>query len=518
MRGESWSPKNINFVGKNEAERTDTLGERYNELLLRREKLLAEIKELNKTSFFGCLDEYTVGKAKINTVAEEWKSRSRSESKYFETVDQLGIRVFVDDLENQPIMEGGSVHFGSKILRRKNVLSLAKTGLHDRDAEAQYQNKIIRIAAPKPTLAEQVSFFLVKGTSPTEIDDLIHELVHQYHSNKRPNFDALVSEGQAYWNGLLQGGDSSELSLHDLANHISGVEDYGNLKANQVMDLLRSVYILYALGLSFKEVARIVTASRYDEAVGAFLPLEDRVTAEEKKHGLGHLDTQALRDIWRLNATNERLEARKQLLVTMHNQFPESAREQNKKHYLESHILGVRVFTKNGPIDAREGNVVYPEGGEFIVSPEEKRGIFFGVVPEELKQSGARGFVLGIYHELTFEKVSEVQRLEDSDLSDQVLTSLSEHARTLSVEAKELVLTNAVEHWPLFAYKPQITKVLKAFFRPNEGRALYQKKYGGEEAELLRQIHKISDASRPHRKAETRLKRLQMVREIIFSK
>lgn len=361
---------------------SEKIGKRYDALLAEREILSQELEKFEYRDYGIIFNSEVVDDKKIDEVTKEWLKKVRSETRFLEPIDNLGITVFTDDLEKQPNFPKEKITFGSKKVAQENVALLTP------GAGFTYTVKHeVEIGGQKPTGRDQLAEFLKNGLIHPTVAAFIHELVHRYHYNRAEgNMSPVLSEAQAYFSGIfMEGPHFSHAGIID--GLVDPEKDYGYSSA-QVIEAIKTVAGLYSLGKSEDEVADLIIKSSYDSEKNKFTPITGVVENLKKEYRLNEIDMQALDDIYRLHANNQRMKAQLLLYKTLKERFPAESLKESKKEVLKRAISVPQYRQEGKPVESDKllQRCVCPMDKDFPYDPDGKRtAVIFGFFPSENK-------------------------------------------------------------------------------------------------------------------------------------
>jgi len=179
---------------------------------------------------------------------DKWLERVRKETGLLANADELGIRIFGDDLERQDKLPFQKYSKGVTISFDPD-LDLTHTGKPTGQGYAEPGGKI-KLKGPQPSQREQLRYFAANGKLHPTIANLVHELIHAFHHNKNLEIDSELGESQAYANGVVEALPFD--SVESATEHIS--KDY-DFSKDRIKSIIENILFLYSRGESTKAVA-----------------------------------------------------------------------------------------------------------------------------------------------------------------------------------------------------------------------------------------------------------------------
>ncbi|MEK7508663.1 MAG: hypothetical protein AAB568_02290 [Patescibacteria group bacterium] len=439
----------------------EKIGKRYDALLAERETLSQELEKFEYRDYGIIFNSEVADDKKINEVVEEWLKKVRSETRFLEPIDNLGIKVFTDELEKQPNFPKEKITFGSKEVAKLNIASLTRG-----DGFAYTVKPEIEIGNQKLTKRDQMAGFLSKGLIHPAVSTLIHELIHRYHLNRTGGQANLVlSEAQAYFSGIFEEG--AHFSSTRVINELSNPDAYGYDSA-QVIEAIKTVAGLYSLGKSEDEVADLIVKSGYDTEKNKFTPITEVVENLKKEYRLNEIDMQALDDIYRLHANNQRMKAQLLLYKTLKERFPQESLKESKKEALKRAIAIPRYWQEGKPVESEKllQRCVCPMDKDFPYDPDGKRtGVIFGFFPDK----GAIVYNIGRYE--AEGKESKLELAQSEVEIKKYLDILAKQAEILDFDDKAKFLSDFFTEGVAFD-QALFIKVLKTLINKDEAKEM----------------------------------------------
>ncbi|MBI3632529.1 MAG: hypothetical protein HY225_03710 [Candidatus Vogelbacteria bacterium] len=244
---------------------------------------------------------------------EKWKDQVRKKTNLLTPLDELGIRVFCDDLENQPAFPGIKIEFESEEILERNVRNLESiVGL-------AYGSKEVKINGQKMPVRIQMHYFLRTGEIDPLSSTVIHELVHQKHFFMNKGVSPMLTEVQAHYSSILESGDLFAPS--QIMEILTDKKGSYKFKKKSVRGAVDAVTVLLGLGFDYHHVAQIISKSDYDYKARKYLPLESEAEKILESNKLDSLDEFALDLLYRMYVTNQRLKARILLYESIEEEF-----------------------------------------------------------------------------------------------------------------------------------------------------------------------------------------------------
>lgn len=436
------------------------IGQRINELLDERESLFRALEGHNYrqvSALFASEDLYK--SPELRNAIEEGLERIRNETEFLRPLDSLGIRVFVDDLENQPSDEELKIEFNSESVQRENMVDMRNIA----GRASRFRGRI-EVAGYKPPLQHQIAVFLDKGELHPSIQTLIHEMIHWIHymRNTRNQINGVLTESHAYLAEVI--GSRSRRGISDLHKTLTDPKGLYEFDETRTMKGLVNVVGLLAQGLSQEEIARLVANSCYDEKRHDFFPLKEKLNP-------GHfssLELQALEDIYKLNLTNQRLKAQFLMYETLKSHFPMEKLKEFQMKDLRRRIAKPIYYKKGALVPSEElcQSIICPANAEWPYNSDGLRtGILFGYVENDDRQFE---FALGKLSSTP--KDSTFVPAKTSEEQERLLSLIREQAAEITKPDK----SHLVNVW--FAKYPTSSvlssKILKAVLSRDEALSL----------------------------------------------
>lgn len=273
------------------------VAKRYDELLQERADLQTKLEQYDSSLNQGLFLEGMLSDSEVKLIVAKWLRAVREQTEFLKPLDELGIKIFTDNLADQPGFPNIKIVFSSTELTEKNNNTEGLASINE-----------INLTLQKPSLRHQLFDFLTTGKLNYETDALIHELIHQYHGPEAW-YEPEPTEAQAYWSGILSGDFSFVNTLKKLVEPRMKGGLY-QFDMETISRILMGIATLNGLGKSEKEIADLVRITRHDYETNKFSPLEDELDKIMEANGLDEIDTQTAHDIYRLHTTNQRLKAR----------------------------------------------------------------------------------------------------------------------------------------------------------------------------------------------------------------
>lgn len=183
----------------------------------------------------------------------KWLEMVWQETNLLANADELGIKIFGDNLERQDQLLFQKYSKGIAISFDPN-LDLTHRGKPIGVGYTERGGKTV-IKGSQPTQREQLWYFIMNGKLLPTVSNLVHELVHAYHHDINLEIDDELGESQAYVNGVIEALPYD--SIESTAEHIS--RDY-NLPKDRIVSIVSNILFLYSHGESTKAVANKLRA------------------------------------------------------------------------------------------------------------------------------------------------------------------------------------------------------------------------------------------------------------------
>ena len=233
----------------NEFKTQNELPEQISADLLRMQQELAELTEKFENIYTDAMFQY-LPEAEMGDILREWEGRVRSQTSILQFADDIGMSVFGEEVDSQPDFE---LQGYSRDLRVQfdPSIDLSHKGSNVK-GEAQIYGKV-RIPAEKPTTKEQLFHFVHYGELHPTVENLAHELIHQYHFDANPETENELGESHAYANGIVN--LMLFPTISETAEHIA--RDYG-FPEDTTTAIVRNILLLYANGETTRTVGKMI--------------------------------------------------------------------------------------------------------------------------------------------------------------------------------------------------------------------------------------------------------------------
>lgn len=311
----------------------------------------------------------------LRRFTKEWLVDVRKKTDLLEPIESLGIRIFSDNIANQPNFPGLRIEFSSKDVKDSSVKDAQLYG----GWAPRNLDEPVKLGDRRPKLDHQVHGFLLTGTVDPTTSTLIHELIHRAHLEKNLHIGGIHTEVQAYLSGIFNNG--TDFSPRNIIATLADKNGAYKYDKEEVRRIIRAVEALYGLGASYEDVAELLIKSEVDPAANKY-PVE--IAAEERLKGFGldTVDEAALDYMYRLYITNQRLKARLLLFEKIDEKYSLDARKEVKGKLIQSMIATPPAFfgIDGKPADMVSGlkqNAVVLANKEF---PYDSNGLRTGVV------------------------------------------------------------------------------------------------------------------------------------------
>ncbi len=488
------------------------IGQRYDELLAEREKLHKELEKFEIRDYGAIYNPEFLDDRGFEKITAAWLQRAETETRFFQPLQDLGIKIFTNDLERQPNFPDEKITFASKEIRRQKIVNLIEEGGH-----AKIFEPIIELMDPKPPLRDQVNVFLKKGVLHSTVSILVHELIHRYHFKRSPNYvDGVLTEAQAYFSGIFQTGP--HFSLTKIARTLTTPEEEsGGLyeyDAGQVVEALKAVATLYGLGMSYDEVSNLIVKSHYDYGKKRFSPLMDVVEKKLKQFHLDEIDSQALDDLYRLYVNNQRLRAQALFFEIIADRFSLQDLRAAYIQMLRQQITFPTYYNAKGrpeyPQKSLVQKAIIPGDDTFPYDPQGKRtGIIFGNFQNQ--NDAVPTFGLGRWE--ADASTSAVTLAQTPQETKRYLEALRKQAKDIKLEFKESLLLE-YENYQMLP-NPQAEKVLDALITPEEAKKILHSQAPNLTDDLTQMLEGLEKAALTNKK---HAKKIQAYKQNLESK
>jgi len=493
---------------------SESLGNRYDALMAERADLQVKLTQYDLRDFSGLFIADTVPKAEMRVISMTWLSRVRQQTDFLAPLDSLGINVFAEDLQNQPGFPDHTIIFGSKAIQKRNVLTFSSAR-----GQAELIKPKIELLLPKPTLKYQLGTFLHTGVMDECTGALVHELTHRHHLRVNSQTDGIMTEAQAYFTEIYSLG--TNFSMTDIAKKLTRkLADGGSYGYNTdlVIDALRAMATLYGLGMSYAEVSALIIQSHYDPRRNVFVPLTDIINEQLKQRHLDDVDSQALDDLYRLRANNERRKAQLLLFETLAEVFPVAAQRVERKKALKTTLGIPTYYDSNGKSEMPDkdfGQRVYsPNNEQFPYDPNGLRtGIVFGLFPKKTEKGTVHEYRIGRWEAQNNQ--SKVVLAESLETTQSYLKILKQNSGDIKFIFKHELFWDCVTSGAIGT--PDAQSVLRALCSDEEGAKLVTDMINGDEERfsLVRaEVNKLSRTYWPPHTPELLAKYRQNIAQI----
>lgn len=211
-------------------------------------KLEKELETLRK-SFADDFSEATfnyISEESAEEFVNKWLEKVRQETSLLKNADDLGVRIFGENLDQQDMAmfqrysRNITISFDPNLTHheRPNCAGFAEPGGK------------IKLKGSQPTQREQLWYFVSQGKLHPVVANLVHELIHTFHHDENLEMDKKTTESQAYANGIIEALplDSVEIT----AEHI--LKDY-DFPKDEIISIINDILFLYSRGESTRMVA-----------------------------------------------------------------------------------------------------------------------------------------------------------------------------------------------------------------------------------------------------------------------
>ena len=443
-----------------------SIEKRYDELLAERERLLKEAKRYEIRDYDSVLDEELLDDNALKELVDDWLKKVRSETSFLKPLEEMGIEIFKDDLEDQPSFPGETIQFDSEEIQKRQLQDLT-----DLAGVAKKGQALVQIGQIKPTLRTQLYLFLITGAIDRTTATLVHELIHRRHLRTEIGANDVLNEAHAYFCGIFVGAGRGVTDMaHELTlptkgqdNLPNGLYEYDN---NQVIEALLAIATLYGAGMTSDEISRIVTTSYYDSKRKTFNPLYGIAKAKLNGRQIDAVDTQALNDLFLLHANNQRLHAQMLLYQSINERFSPTELREAKKKGIKKKICRPSYYDANGDFDiarSMQQAVILPGNDLFPYDPNGQRaGIIFGLFsnPDDPQRSPV--FSVGRYEAQG--RQSSVALCKTTEEEDSYIELLRGYARDVALNEKSAML----DKFSNFLKDEKAQRVVKAIINQQE--------------------------------------------------
>ncbi|MBI3632528.1 MAG: hypothetical protein HY225_03705 [Candidatus Vogelbacteria bacterium] len=322
---------------------------------------------------------------KFDKFVDKWKDKVRKKTNLLAPLDQLGIRVFCDDLENQPAFPGTVIEFGSRDVHEENVKNAKNAG-----GWTYSLTKKIQIQSRKLSLRAQMHHFMYEGTLDSATSTVVHESIHRAHFTMNSQTPLLLSEVQAHFSSIFARGDVFSVSqiIDALTNEKVGYQ----FNKGDVVRNVRAVVLLLGSGEKYSTISNLIATSKQNQVSHKYLPLEKEAEKILKTFDLDSLDQQALDYIYQMYVTNQRLKAQLLLFETLDEEFKLDDLKKAKEAVLQGRIVRSQYeYDDEGQLDeSHAGKLlqasICPMDKEFPYDIMGRRtGVTFGFVMRDNK-------------------------------------------------------------------------------------------------------------------------------------
>jgi hypothetical protein len=424
------------------------IGKKYDTLLAERGKLLKELSEFNIRDYYIFEEERFRQLEEKYKLRDKWLKSVRQETDFLDITDRLGIEIFKDDLDVQPNFPNFKIIFGSKeiheenIKEDKNIAGWAGRGTGP-----------VSIGHFQSGLAHQMGNFLKEGRLLENVNTLVHELVHKYHTMHQYEINSYLTEAQAYFSGILSSTIGSVDVIGQLIQPIEEKGSYG-FEKDPAIEAALTVSGLYALGVPANEIGDMIKKSEEtdreeikrltkEKKHGNFFAITDYFNKLKKKYKINDIEQQALVDIYRLHASNQRLKAQLLLFQTIEKNVPLSERVPTQE------MVSSTIATPDYKIKGKKINafglkqfVYYPNNKEFPYNSKgERHGIIFGFFPVDNK-----GWNYKIGRMEAGMDEATIKFADDQKEQDEYIEILKKNAKNISFESKEAFLGSLYDY------------------------------------------------------------------------
>ncbi len=364
----------------------DEIGRHYDHLMEERKELTEKAEKLPLRDLSTVFDYEVANDEQIRTIRDEWVEKLRSETTFLKPLDKIGIELFKDDLTDQPAFEGERITFKSKdIIRRRVAEGRSVDGISSNFSQDT------DIGFMQPDLRIQMWHFLKNGDIDPSSNILVHELLHRYHNKSGKRANRILTEAGAYYNGIFTDGSGHSMTrIADVLSKPREEEGYG-MNKDKVIKALEVVSGMHGLGFPEDQINNLIATSHFDPKRQQFYPIFGLMKERMKKHGIDHLDQQALYDLLRINNGNQRMKARLAMAEVIESHFPLEELQEKKKATIDKRVSIPDYFVDGKKADAKKLHqlIVIPNNETYPYDPKGKRtGIIFGFFPTGEKYKG----------------------------------------------------------------------------------------------------------------------------------
>ena len=158
----------------------EKIGKRYTHLRREESRLKKELKKryAERHAFQQIFLDKDFPEETMKEIVVDWLVAVREQTDFLLPYDRLGVKVFVEDLADQPNYPDIKINFSSQKIRGRNMEALGEGFAR---GSADIWSGKIDLIDEKPSLNTQLATFLNHGTTCDPIATVTHELIHQKH-------------------------------------------------------------------------------------------------------------------------------------------------------------------------------------------------------------------------------------------------------------------------------------------------------------------------------------------------
>jgi hypothetical protein len=428
------------------------IGKRYDNLLAERQKLLKELSryDIRDYNIFHNRPKFDELETKYG-LTEKWLAKVRQETDFLDMTDSLGIEIFKDNLKVQPKFPGFDIIFDSRDVHARNIKEDLRAG-----GWAGRLDRPVKIGMKSSSLNDQLGYLLNYGGLTPSVEILVHELIHKYHTMHQSQLNKYLSEAQAYFSGIL----SHKVGTVDIVKALIQPEKEAGLyrfEPDPAIEAMTTVSGLYALGLSGDKIGDLIKKSEETSVTEVkdkteqkkrvnYFGLTDYFNKIKRKHRITDIQSQALADIYRLHAGNERMKAKLILYQLIEQNVKPEERMVDFEYIRTSiNIPDYKINGKRFPAFNYAQQVYYPANEEYPYDSHTVRhGIVFGFFPDKDKQ----GVDFRLAKLEAGKNDSKLEFCDTPEKQEKLLAVLRKAAPSITFESKE----NALHHFRNFIH------------------------------------------------------------------
>ena len=222
----------------------EQLRTRYLELQQELDILKQKFDDGFSEGIFGYISEDLAGE-----FTNKWLERIKKNTELLKNADELGIKIFGDNLEKQDKLsfqkysKEYTISFNSK---STHVESSSVMGFCEPGGK-------IELKESHPSQREQLFYFVKNAKLHPTVAALVHELIHAYHQDINLDMDKELGELQAYVNGIVE-----VLPFNSIEDTTERISKYYGFSKDRVTSIISNILFLYSRGKGTKEVADIL--------------------------------------------------------------------------------------------------------------------------------------------------------------------------------------------------------------------------------------------------------------------